>query len=171
MPSPRRSGTTTGPAAGAADPRQRPISLSGRACERACAHDFCPMTVILWSVPLILWLGSSGSAPRIFRASESVAPRATPSRWQTHARAPHLRQASPARALEIQQHSSHSAIVLDRAEAEFGEDVADVLAHCGIGECESARDINVRPAIRHECQHLSFARSEAVERSRCRRPR
>ena len=47
-------------------------------------------------------------------------------------------------ALEIQQNCSHSAVVLDGAEAELGENVADVLAHRGIGECERARDINVR---------------------------
>lgn len=33
------------------------------------------------------------------------------------------------------------------AEAEFGEDVADVLAHRGGGKCERACDINVRSAI------------------------
>ncbi len=36
---------------------------------------------------------------------------------------------SGSRGVEVGQHRSHSAVLLDRSEAELGEDVADVLAH------------------------------------------
>src|SRR6201991_3266218 len=55
-------------------------------------------------------------------------------------------------------------IVVGVREAEFGKDVSYVFLHRALGDPQLTADSGVRAPLRHECQHLAFARTQRVER-------